>query len=101
LIPAWAITINKAQGLTLDDVQVDLDSGAFAPGQTYVALSRATSLEGLSLVRPIRPADVRVDPDLMEFEKWLQRETIAEPDRTPGMQPTILKEDSVIPWSAS
>jgi hypothetical protein len=101
LIPAWAITINKAQGLTLDDVQVDLDSGAFAPGQAYVALSRATSLEGLSLVRPIRPADVRVDPELIEFGKWLQRETIAASDRTPGMQPTILKEDSVSPWSAS
>jgi ATP-dependent DNA helicase PIF1 len=72
LIPAWAITIHKAQGLTLDDVQIDLGSGAFAPGQTYVALSRARSFEGLSLVRPIRPADVRVAPGLIEFGKWLQ-----------------------------
>ena len=85
LIPAWAITINKAQGLTLDEVQVDLDSGAFAPGQTYVALSRATSLDGLSLVRPIRPADVRVAPDLIEFGKWLQ--PAVSPQETTTLHP--------------
>lgn len=58
---AWAVTIHKAQGLTLDDVRVDLGRGAFASGQSYVALSRATSLEGLSLTRPLRGDDVQVE----------------------------------------
>ena len=46
---AWAITVHKAQGLTMDRVGVDLD-GHFAPGMTYVALSRCRSVEGLFLV---------------------------------------------------
>ena len=59
LVHAWASTVHKAQGLTLDDVRIDFDSGAFAPGQSYVALSRARSLGGLSLARPLRATDVR------------------------------------------
>ncbi len=67
LAPAWALTMHKAQGLTLDDVRIDLGNGAFAPGQAYVALSRARSLAGLSLVRPIRGSDVRVDREVAAF----------------------------------
>ncbi|MBK5260646.1 MAG: AAA family ATPase [Thermoanaerobaculia bacterium] len=67
LIPAWAVTIHKAQGLTLDQVAVDLDRGAFAPGQVYVALSRCVSLEGLSLRRPLRMHEVRSDPEAQAF----------------------------------
>ena len=59
LILAWAVTIHKAQGLTLEDVRIDLGRGAFAMGQTYVALSRARSLTGLSLTAPLRESDVR------------------------------------------
>lgn len=67
LLPAWAITVHKAQGLTLDDVRLDLGRGAFAPGQLYVALSRARTLDGLSLTCAIRPSDVKTHPMLADF----------------------------------
>ena len=69
---AWAATIHKAQGLTLDDVRIDLEGGAFTSGQAYVAMSRARSLAGLSLSRPLRPTDVFIDPLLAEFDRWAQ-----------------------------
>lgn len=64
---AWAVTIHKSQGKTYDRAVVDLGSGAFAPGQTYVALSRLTSLDGLYLTRPLRPSDILVDADVRRF----------------------------------
>lgn len=64
---AWAVTIHKSQGKTYDRAIIDLGAGAFAPGQTYVALSRLTSLDGLYLSRPLRPSDIRVDPDVERF----------------------------------
>lgn len=65
LAQAWAITIHKAQGLTLSDVRIDLDGGAFTEGQAYVALSRAKSIQGLSFERPVKPGDVRVNSHLI------------------------------------
>ena len=62
----WALTIHKSQGLTLDNVEIDLSKG-FACGQAYVALSRMRSLEGLSLTIPIDPSIVRAEPRLVEF----------------------------------
>ncbi|WP_295781965.1 AAA family ATPase [uncultured Microbacterium sp.] len=77
---AWAVTIHKSQGKTYDRAVVDLGAGAFAPGQTYVALSRLTSLDGLYLTRPLRPADIRVDEDVRRFMKqaWLARQDAAQ-----------------------
>lgn len=64
---AWAVTVHKSQGLTFDRLVVDLDRRAFSHGQTYVALSRTRSLEGLSLVRPIEPGDVVCHERAVEF----------------------------------
>jgi ATP-dependent exoDNAse (exonuclease V) alpha subunit len=64
---AWAITIHKSQGKTFDKVHIDIGSGAFAAGQTYVALSRAKSLQGITLSRPLRNYDVIVDDRVKEF----------------------------------
>ena len=64
---AWALTIHKAQGLTLDRVYIDLGRGTFAHGQAYVALSRCRSLEGLALARPLRPSDILFDRAAMGY----------------------------------
>ncbi|WP_109208643.1 MULTISPECIES: DEAD/DEAH box helicase [Microbacterium] len=72
---AWAVTIHKSQGKTYDRAIIDLGSGAFAPGQTYVALSRLTSLDGLYLSRPLRPRDIQVDPDVQRFMRDAVRGT--------------------------
>ena len=57
---AWAVTVHKSQGKTFDRMLIDLDR-VFASGQTYVALSRCTSLEGMVLARPLKPNDIRCD----------------------------------------
>ena len=67
LMLAWAVTIHKSQGKTLDNVVIDLGNGAFASGQVYVALSRCRSLEGIKLARPLRPSDIRCDPTIRRF----------------------------------
>ncbi|WP_193106035.1 AAA family ATPase [Brachybacterium sp. FME24] len=64
---AWAITIHKSQGQTLDRVIVDLTGGTFANGQLYVALSRCTSLEGLVLRRDVLPRDLKSDTRIRRF----------------------------------
>ena len=64
---AWALTIHKSQGLTLDRVYIDLGRGTFAHGQAYVALSRCRSLEGLALARPLKPSDILFDPAAMGY----------------------------------
>ena len=65
--PAWAMTIHKAQGKTFDKVFTDLGAGAFAEGQTYVALSRCKSLEGLKLASPLMLHDVFVNEKVSDF----------------------------------
>ena len=63
----WAVTIHKAQGLTLESCSVDLGDGAFATGQAYVALSRCKTLDSLNLYRELRVRDALVDPDIQDF----------------------------------
>lgn len=67
LRPAWAMTIHKSQGRTFDQVIIDLGPGAFTHGQTYVALSRCTSLDGIILKTPIRREDLILDPGVKKF----------------------------------
>ena len=65
---AWAITVHKSQGLTFRHVKIDFSGGgAFAGGQTYVALSRCTSLEGITLESPIRRSDIFVRAEVVAF----------------------------------
>ena len=65
---AWAITVHKSQGLTFSQVQIDFGGGgAFAGGQTYVALSRCTSLDGITLKAPLRQSDIFVRAEVVQF----------------------------------
>lgn len=64
---AWAITIHKSQGLTFDNIYLDMGRGAFATGQTYVALSRCRTLAGVHLKRPISTQDVQCDTRVQQF----------------------------------
>ena len=64
---AWAITIHKSQGLTFDNVIIDMGRGAFACGQSYVALSRCRTLAGIVLRQPLNPSDIRTNQNVRQF----------------------------------
>lgn len=66
---AWAITVHKSQGLTFSRVKIDFTGGVFAGGQAYVALSRCTSMEGISLKEPIRLEDIFIRKEVVNFAK--------------------------------
>ena len=69
---AWAITIHKSQGKTLDRAIVNLSEGTFAHGQAYVALSRCSTLNGLVLRSPFRRRDIIVDPRVFRFSNLIR-----------------------------
>lgn len=64
---AWAITIHKSQGMTFDRVNIDYSRSPFAHGQTYVALSRCRTLEGITLSKELYPNDVIIDDRINNF----------------------------------
>ena len=75
---AWAITVHKSQGLTFSRVVVDLTGGVFAGGQTYVALSRCTSFEGLVLKSKISSRDIFIRKEIVEFSQIFNNQALIE-----------------------
>lgn len=75
---AWAITVHKSQGLTFRQVNIDFTGGVFAGGQTYVALSRCTSLDGISLKEPISPSDIFVRAEVVNFARQYNNRQLLE-----------------------
>lgn len=72
---AWALTIHKSQGLTFKNVIIDVGRGAFSGGQTYVALSRCTSLSGIILRSQVSMRDVFVNPAIISFSRMFNDAT--------------------------
>jgi ATP-dependent DNA helicase PIF1 len=96
LILAWALTIHKAQGSTLDIAEVDAGSGIFECGQTYVALSRVKSLEGLYL-QSFDAKRVRINRKVQEFYEILEKEEAKRDleDLNEDKETELLNEDYV------
>ena len=76
LKPAWALTVHKSQGLTFNHVVLDFVGGAFTGGQTYVALSRCTSLEGITLLKPLSERDIIVSMAVVDFSRQFNNQQI-------------------------
>jgi len=73
---AWALTVHKSQGMTFNHVVLDFVGGAFTGGQTYVALSRCTSIDGISLLKPITQRDIFVNSDVVNFSRTFNDEAV-------------------------
>lgn len=84
---AWAFTIHKSQGITLDIAEMDIGSSIFEFGQTYVALSRVKSLEGLYLSQ-FNPKKIRTNPTVIEFYEQIKNVKHTE-DNSEDVDPTI------------
>lgn len=81
---AWAITIHKSQGMTFDRMHFDLSGGLFASGQTYVAISRMRTLDGLTLSSAIMPHHIMVNPEVTEFYKTLNDYAVIDDELETG-----------------
>lgn len=85
---AWAITVHKSQGQTYERAIIDLGPRAFSAGQTYVALSRIRSLDGLYLTRPLHPRDIIVDHDVARFMRGTKSAQGNPAEATAQMHPS-------------
>lgn len=74
--PAWALTVHKSQGLTFNHVVIDFVGGAFTGGQAYVALSRCTSMEGITLLKPLSERDIIVNLAVVDFSRQFNNRQI-------------------------
>ena len=83
---AWAITIHRSQGMTFDRMHLDLSSGMFVPGQTYVAVSRMRSLDGLTLGTPIKKHYVSVNPEIKAFSNSFNNVAMIEDEIETGQE---------------
>ena len=95
---AWAITIHKSQGMSLDAAEIDL-SKSFTPGMGYVALSRVRSLDGVYL-SGINNMALQLHPDIYEFDRQLQQSSAALAANTPDA-PEVELINEVTPVAAS
>jgi ATP-dependent DNA helicase PIF1 len=96
---AWAITIHKSQGKTFDHVSIDMGNGAFAAGQTYVALSRCRSFEGIVLQTPITKGNIRTDYRIFSFltgYQYKQAETALPVDDKIGLIQKAIRENKLL-----
>lgn len=75
LILAWAVTIHKVQGATIDLAEIDIGSGIFECGQSYVALSRVTNIEGLYL-KSFDPSKIKINSKVQKFYNALSLDNI-------------------------
>ena len=71
LRPAYAITIHKSQGQTFDYLNID-GTKCWAPGQLYVAVSRARRIDGIHFLTPIKERNIRTDPTVLRFYETLK-----------------------------
>ena len=93
----WAMTIHKSQGLTFDSVKIDLSGGTFAPGQTYVALTRCRTIEKLSLAEPISLNDIIIDPKVVKFYQSLFGDEVPDdPSDTENQNLTRTEFDQIL-----
>lgn len=89
---AWAITINKSQGLTFDNVIIDMGGGAFSAGQTYVALSRCRTFAGIKLRTEIKLSDIIVRDEVLKLSETANNEKLISDELTDGQANYYYKE---------
>lgn len=81
---AWAITIHKSQGMSLDEAEIDLGR-SFEPGMGYVALSRVRSLDGI-ILRGINDMALMVHPEILDYDQSLQTQSVAAQNALQSMK---------------